>query len=204
MGHTSPLVDSSVQATPHNKGPKNSGKKLLILGVCGILAPMFIVVATVVGGWLRRHDYNHVRDAISRLYETDAPNAAWLMVLFTAYHALVIPLAYGLHLGLARGSKCKFPWLGPALLASVGVLGIPLGSYARCYVGCWNATTFRGKLHGTLVLATVPLVLMGMLSIWMRIRRVDELQLYANYTFGDSNHCFLVRIRHNSISSNRI
>lgn len=57
-------------------------------------------------------------DTISELYEAGVPNAAWLMVLFTAYHALVIPFAYGLHRGLPR---TRFGWIGPPAGPTLGL-----------------------------------------------------------------------------------
>lgn len=154
--------------------------RLTLLGVAGVLSAALIVTATLIGGWLR-DDFSHVAHTISELYETGAPNAGALMVLFTAYHALVIPLAIGLHLGLPGGRR---GWLGPALLAMAGLLGIPLGAYARCDPGCFGATTFRGQLHGVLVLVTVPLIFAAMIATWWRARRHPAWRRYARYTLA--------------------
>jgi len=151
---------------------------LAVLGFSGVLSALFIVTATVVGVALRE-DANHVSFTISELYETGAPNAGWLMVLFTAYHALVIPLAMGLHRGLPGA---RFGWLGPALLGGAGALGIPLGAYARCDPGCFGATTFPGKLHGVLVLVTVPLIFGAMFAVWRRLRDHPRWRTFRRYT----------------------
>jgi hypothetical protein len=153
---------------------------LTLLGLAGILSAGFIVTATVVGVVLRE-DANHVSFTISELYEVGAPNAWWLMILFTAYHALVIPLAVGLHRGLPRA---QLDWLGPALLGTAGLLGIPLGAYAQCDPGCFGATTFRGQLHGILVLVTVPLIFGAMFAIWHRLRRHEGWRTYSRYTLA--------------------
>lgn len=134
--------------------------------------------ATVLGGILR-DDYDPVRNSISELYEIGAPNAHWLMVLFTAYHALVIPLAIGLHRGLPPTGR---GWIGPAFLGLAGLLGIPLGAYAQCDPGCFGATSFRGQLHGILVLVTVPLIFAGMIGIWFRVRHHLNWRAYSRYT----------------------
>lgn len=155
-------------------------RPLAVLGASGVLSALFIITATVVGVALRE-DANHVSFTISELYETGAPNGAWLMVLFTGYHALVIPLAIGLHRGLPRG---RLDWLGPLLLGSAGILGIPLGAYARCDPGCFGATTFRGQLHGILVLVTVPLIFGAMFAIWHRLKRLPAWRRYARYTLA--------------------
>lgn len=137
-----------------------------------------MIVATLLGGSLRG-DYDPVRDSISELYEVGAPNAVWLMVLFTVYHASVIPLAAGLSRGLPASRHGN---LGPILLGLAGFLGIPLGAYARCDPGCFGATTFRGQLHGILVIATVPLIFAAMLSVWLRLRHRVDWRLYRVYT----------------------
>lgn len=153
---------------------------LALLGLCGVASPVFLVIATVVGGALRE-GYDPVANSISELYESGAPNAPWLMVLFTTYHALVIPLAIGLHRGLPT---TRYGWIGPLALGLAGLLGIPLGAYARCDPGCFGATTFRGQLHGILVLVTVPLIFTAMFSVWLRVRHHPAWRGYAQYTFG--------------------
>jgi len=151
-----------------------------LLGLCGVLSPLFLLIATVAGGALRE-GYDPISQSISELYEAGAPNATWLMALFTAYHALVIPLAIGLHRGLPRRGRA---WIGPFLLGLAGLLGIPLGAYARCDPGCFGATTFRGQLHGILVLVTVPLIFTAMFFIWFRVRRIPRWRSYARYTLA--------------------
>lgn len=163
-------------ATPGSVPPR----LLWLLGLSGILSVLFIVAATVIGVWLRP-GFDHVTYTISELYEVGAPNAVTLMVLFTAYHALVIPLALGVHLALPPS---RHGWLGPALLGAAGVLGIPLGAWARCDPGCFGATTFRGQMHAVLVLLTVPLIYGAMLAIWrrLRLRQHPAWRGHARYT----------------------
>lgn len=174
-----PGRDSDIDAGRTGAGAGARPDRLLaLLGLSGILSAAFIITATVVGVALRE-DADHVAFTISELYETGAPNAAWLMVLFTAYHALVIPLAVGIHRGLPRARR---DWLGPALLGAAGALGIPLGAYARCDPGCFGATTFRGQLHGILVLVTVPLIFGAMLAVWHRLKRHPGWRRYRRYT----------------------
>lgn len=159
--------------------PRTAPPRLLwLLGLSGVLSAFFIVAATVVGVWLRP-GFDHVTYTISELYEVGAPNAVGLMAMFTAYHALVIPLALGLHLGLPPS---RHGWVGPALLGAAGVLGIPLGAWARCDPGCFGATTFRGQMHAVLVLLTVPLIYGAMLAIWRRLRQHPAWHAYARYT----------------------
>ncbi len=157
---------------------QSTDRVLALFGLCGVLSPVFLLVATIVGGALRE-SYDPVAQSISELYEIGAPNATWLMVLFTTYHALVIPLAMGLHRGLPRRMH---DWIGPLFLAMAGLLGVPLGAYAQCDPGCFGATTFRGQLHGILVLVTVPLIFVAMLATWLRIRHDPDWRIYARYT----------------------
>jgi hypothetical protein len=155
-----------------------SPRLLWFLGLSGVLSAAFIVAATLIGVWLHPQ-FNHVTHTISELYEVGAPNAVGLMVMFTAYHALVIPLAIGLQAGLP---PVRHGWLGPALLGAAGALGIPLGAWARCDPGCFGATTFRGQMHAVLVLLTVPLIYGAMLAIWCRLRQHPAWHGYARYT----------------------
>jgi hypothetical protein len=130
------VTDSSRAKNPATDQAPVTGttdRLLMLLGLSGVASAACIVIATLVGGWLRE-GYSFVTHTISELYETGAPNAAWLMVLFTAYHALVIPLAFGLHRGLPPSRR---GWIGPLLLGAGGLLGIPLGAYARCDPGCF-------------------------------------------------------------------
>lgn len=158
--------------------PNNNQYYSQYLGLCGVLSGVALALATIIGGSMR-DGYDHVRQSISELYETGAPNAKLLMILFTTYHALVIPLSIGLHFGLPNQNALK-SWMGPLCLGLAGLLGIPLGCYARCDPGCFGATTVRGKLHGILVLVTVVLVFLGMFSIWQRVR--GHWHGYAKYT----------------------
>lgn len=161
-------------------GDSFSKAPLRLLGLAGVLSAGFLVAATVIGGALRP-GYDHVSYTISELYEVGAPNAAWLMVLFTAYHMLVVPLALGLHLALPETRR---GWIGPSLLAAAGALGIPLGAYARCDPGCFGATTFPGQLHGILVAVTVPLIFGAMVAVWLRVRRRTGWAGYGRYTLA--------------------
>lgn len=153
---------------------------LLLLGLCGVLSPVFLAIATMAGGVLRA-GYDPVANSISELYEVGAPNAPWLMVLFTTYHALVIPLAIGVNRALPR---TRLGMTGPVCLGLAGLFGIPLGAYARCDPGCFGATTFRGQLHGILVLVTVLLIFAAMFATWLRARNHPRWQGYARYTLG--------------------
>ena len=164
----------------NNHTKSGTDRVLLLLGLCGVLSPVFLAIATLAGGALRP-GYDPVANSISELYEAGAPNAVWLMALLTTYHALVIPLAIGIHRGLPGA---RFGWTGPVFLALAGLLGIPLGAYARCDPGCFGATTFRGQLHGILVLVTVVLIFSAMFATWLRARSYAHWRSYARYTLG--------------------
>jgi hypothetical protein len=165
-------------ATAQIPGEETRDRALFIFGLCGILSVVFLVIAVILGAELR-DDYDSVQQSMSELYEVGADNAHGLMVLFTLYHALVIPLAIGLHRGLP---SARVGWLGPWLLGLAGGFGVPLGAYARCDPGCFGATTFRGQLHGILVLVTVALILGAMGAIWRRLAHHPKWRGYARYT----------------------
>lgn len=176
---TMAIVTSAPKGVRPETGPPSpTRRRLWLLGLCGVLSPAFLVAATVIGTGIRP-DFDHVRHTISELYEVGAPHAGWLMVLFTAYHALVIPFSVGLHRALPGSRR---GWIGPAMLGAAGALGIPLGAWARCDPGCFGATTFRGQMHGVLVLLTVPLIYGAMLAIWNRLRHDSAWRPEARYT----------------------
>lgn len=163
---------------PDDNSRAASPRLLWLLGFSGVLSAFLIVAATAVGVWLRP-GFDHITYTISELYEIGAPNATGLMVMFTGYHAFVMPFALGLHIGLPPS---RHGWVGPALLGAAGALGIPLGAWARCDPGCFGATTFRGQMHAVLVLLTVPLIYGAMLMIWRRLRQHADWHGYARYT----------------------
>lgn len=162
------------------RASSRSDRSLALLGFCGLASAFALVTATLVGGALRE-GYDPVRDAISELTEAGGPNAEWLRVLTTAYAALLIPFAYGLHRGLP---SARLGWLGPLLLGGAGLSMVPLGNYARCDTGCWEATTTRGQAHAWLVLVGVPLTFAAMFAIWLRMRRQPKWRGYARHTLA--------------------
>lgn len=125
-------------------GPKRpTADHLLALpGLCGVLSAAFLVFATAVGGALRE-GHDPVRNSIIELYETGAPNAPWLMILFTTYHALVIPFAVGLHRGLPRS---HLGWIGP-------LFDRRLTKPRTCHQGC--ASSFRVSGHASIAVIVV-------------------------------------------------
>lgn len=155
-------------------------RPLALLGLCGVLSALALITATVVGGALR-DGYDPARDTISELTEAGGPNAEWLRVMTTAYAALLIPFAYGLHRGLPA---VRLGWVGPLLLGGAGLAQVPLGNYARCDAGCWEATTTRGQAHAWLVLVGVPLTFAAMFAIWLRMRRQPKWRGYARHTLA--------------------
>lgn len=166
---------------PINEPDRTGAPFILIgLGFCGVLSASLLVIATVLGGGLRE-GYNPIQQSISELYEVGAPYRNWLMVLFTAYHALVIPFAIGLHWGLP---SAKRDWIGPLALGFAGLLGIPLGSYARCDAGCFGATTLQGQLHGILLLVTVPLIFTSMFAVSCRLWQHPKWRSLAYYSLA--------------------
>lgn len=171
--------DGGGRVPSEREGSRGGPRPVLrLLGLCGVLSPALLIAATVIGVWLRP-GFDHVTHTISELYEAGAPNAGWLMVLFTAYHALVIPFAAGLHRALPGSRR---GWLGPGLLGAAGALGIPLGAWARCDPGCFGATTLPGRMHAVLVLLTVPLIYGAMIAVWSRLRRHPAWRAWARYT----------------------
>lgn len=90
----------------------------------GILAPLFYVIAVIVGSLLRS-DYSQVSQAISELIESGAPNKTLLDLLFIFYNALIIVFGYWLFKQLKVKGRYGVQ-IGAVMLLTTGVLGLAM------------------------------------------------------------------------------
>lgn len=142
-----------------------------------IIAVSLFVLADIYGS-LARHDYSPVANAISELIETGAPNKRVLDLLIGTFHALVVPFAFGL-LSATRNGRLSF--LGPALLAVAGSLGVVLTLFFPCDAGC-EPVTARGTAH---IFIAVPMgfsVLLAILAFSNRFAKIPHWTRYARYS----------------------
>lgn len=150
---------------------------LAIGGGSIIIAVALLVFADSYGSFARP-GYSPVANAISELNETGAPNKRVLDLLIGTYHALVVPFAFGL-LSATRNGRLSF--LGPALLAVAGFLGVVLTLFFPCDAGC-EPVTARGTAH---IFIAVPMgfsILLAILAFSRRFSTVPRWTSFARYS----------------------
>jgi hypothetical protein len=153
--------------------------RLWIFGACGILSGLLITIAYLIGAILQP-GYSSIRQAISELIAVGAPDKALLDVLILGFHALVIPFAYGLYLGV---EKRKGAGIGPYLLAAAGVMGIILTLFFPCDPGC-VPTTLPGTLHIFIAVPMGFLILFAILAFSFRFRERPTWAWYSTYSLA--------------------
>lgn len=151
----------------------------MALGLAGILGPLIYVAASIIGDALRP-DYDFVRDSVSELIETGAPNKALLDSMIGIYHAFVMAFALGIYQATPRTPRS---WIAPALIGGAGLVGIVITLFFPCDVGCEaNPTTFAGQGHGVLVGVSVLLVAVAMLLLWRQLILDEAWAGHGRYT----------------------
>jgi len=101
--------------------------KLSLFSILGIIASLFYIIPTIVGGLLRP-GYNHITNSVSDLLASGAPNKIALMIPFTIYPILLSIFGFGLF-AILRSKPLPFSstngLIGFILIgASMGILGI--------------------------------------------------------------------------------
>ncbi len=154
-------------------------KRLQVFGVCGVFSALLYIAAWIVGGILRP-GYSARKQAVSELIEAGAPNKRLLDTMILGFHILVIPFAYGLHIGVnsEKGSR-----LAPFFLGGAGGLGIVLTLFFPCDPGC-NPVTWRGKMHIALAIPLGFLILFAILAFAKRMKIDERWSEYASYSLG--------------------
>ena len=101
--------------------------KLTVISLFGIVAPLFYIIPTIVGGLLRP-GYSHLSNSVSDLLASGAPNRIYLMIPFTVYPIFLSVFGFGLFAVLkSKPSPLNSPTglIGLILIgASMGILGI--------------------------------------------------------------------------------
>jgi hypothetical membrane protein len=117
---------------------------LAILAICGILAPVLMVLKVIVLGALHP-GYSHLSQTVSELGASGAPNAVASRVVSILAGLLIMAFAYGLYRGIIKGQGSP---AGPILLvlfagfAQIGTAVFPLDAAGQ--------ETLNEALHGLL------------------------------------------------------
>lgn len=142
-------------------------RKLLL--VSGGLAALTYTIAVVLGGLLWP-EYSHLRQAISELIGTQAPNKALLDPFFAIYNLLVIAFAFGL-LQLTRSIESKgrvFGVWGARILLAQGLFGFATLFFPQEPIG--GALSISGTMHIVLAGLSSLTTMLAMLffGLWLR------------------------------------
>ena len=132
--------------------------KLTVFSLFGIIAPLFYIIPTIVGGLLRP-GYSHLSNSVSDLLVSGAPNKIYLVIPFTFYPILLSIFGFGLFAVL----KSKpLPLNSPTGLIGFILIGASVG-----ILGILTMTIFPQDAHGTPM--TTPglmhLILVGIQAI---------------------------------------
>ena len=169
------------------KYARNIDMKLTVVSLFGIVAPLFYIIPTVVGGLLRP-GYNHITNSVSDLLASGAPNRIYLMIPFTVYPVFLSVFGFGLF-AVFRTKPAPLNSL-PGLIgfiligASMGVLGIlTMTIFPQDPHGA--PMTTPGLLHLILVAiqaisAMAAIVLIG---VWFRSNGFSGYFIYSIVSF---------------------
>ena len=96
---------------------------LKIFSLFGILAPLFYIIPTIVGGLLRP-GYNHLSNSVSDLLVSGAPNKMYIVGPFTLYPIFLCIFGFGLFSIL---KSQPFPLSSKTGLAGFILIGVTIG-----------------------------------------------------------------------------
>ncbi len=148
-----------------------------ILAICGMLSPIVYTAMWIVGGILEK-DYSHIRNDISSLFAVNAPNQRLYQGFIIVSSVLLFLFFLGLHQGLNNGVGSI---LGPGILLFSSILGVLVAFFFPLDEG-GELTTYKGKMHIILVVASGILTIGGMLAIWIRLESVSGWTEFATYS----------------------
>jgi hypothetical protein len=132
--------------------------KSTVISLFGIIAPVFYIIPTIVGGLLRP-GYSHLSNSVSDLLASGAPNRIYLMIPFTVYPTFLSVFGFGLF-AILRSKP-------PPLNSQTGLVGFILIGASMGILGILTMTIFPQDPHDTPM--TTPglmhLILVGVQAI---------------------------------------
>jgi len=136
-----------------------------IIAICGMLSPILYTLMWILGGFLDS-EYSHVRDDVSTLVATGAPNKPLLDKFLITSSVLTLIFYAGLHWGVNNGEGSV---IGPILFVVAGILSLLVAVRFPLDAGGELITT-QGKMHLTLIAISGILTIAGMVEL-CRFRR---------------------------------
>jgi len=148
-----------------------------ILAICGMLSPIIYTLMWIICGSLDK-EYNHIRDDISSLFAIGAKNRRLAQSFIIAESVLLFVFFLGLQEGLNDGGGSP---IGPALLIISSIMGILIAFFFPLDEG-GEFTTYRGKLHITLVVLMGIFAITGMVALWIRLLSIPVWSGFAVFS----------------------
>ncbi|MBY9004158.1 MAG: DUF998 domain-containing protein [Candidatus Lokiarchaeota archaeon] len=136
-----------------------------ILAICGMLSPIIYTAMWVIVG-SKQSGYNHIQDDISSLFAVGAPHRRLAQSFIITESVLLFVFFIGLHEGINDGGGSI---IGPILFLIASVLGILIALFFPLDEG-GEFTTYKGKMHITLVVLMGLLTIAGMIALWIRLQ----------------------------------
>ena len=112
----------------------------MVLSLFGIIAPLFYIIPTLVGGFLRP-GYSHLSNSVSDLLTPGAPNKIYLMIPFTLYPIFLSIFGFGLFVVLRTNPE--------PLNSLSGLIGFILIGASMGILGILTMTIFPQDVQGT-------------------------------------------------------
>lgn len=134
-----------------------------LIGLAGMLGPIIYTLIWIVGGFIQP-DYSHIRDDVSSLTASGAPNKRLFDTMSLLDNFLKYPLYLGLH-GYIGGNGSV---IGPACLLLANIIGLAVILRYPLDEG-GELVTPTAKMHLNLVGAMSILSIIGMIALWRRM-----------------------------------
>lgn len=154
-------------------------RRLNEVGALGISAVGLYVGATLLGGLLDP-GYSHMRNAISELTASDAPNVGVLAPIFVAYNLALVGFAFAVLRASVGGSLFR---VAAWLFAAAAVSGIGQVTVFRMdSVG--TAATTAGTIHLVLAGVSSIITLASAVLYGVAFRRDGAFRTLSTYSFA--------------------
>ena len=159
-----------------------------VFSLFGILAPLFYIIPTIVGGLLRP-GYNHLSNSVSDLLVSGAPNKIYIVGPFTLYPIFLTIFSFGLFAILkseplplsSRTGLIGFILIG----AAIGILGIlTMTIFPQDAMGATMTTP--GLMH--LILVTLQafgaMAAVLLIGLWFKNNGFAGYSIYSIVSFA--------------------
>jgi len=148
-----------------------------VLAICGMLSPIIYTAMWIIGGKLQP-EYSHVRQDVSTLTSTGAPNKKLMDVFIISSSSLMFIFYLGLHWGINGGTGSI---LGPVLFILSGLLGVLVALFFPLDEGGELKST-RAKMHLGLIALSGIFAIAGMVALWFQLASDVVLSAFALFS----------------------